>query len=52
MIVARLTMSSTEMLSTHNCYFFLNFGVNYLYERNNFSQKGLFLEWTRLTEES
>ena len=40
-----------EILSTHMCYFFLNFGVNYRHKRNNFSKKGTYLEWTRLTEE-
>jgi hypothetical protein len=42
MIVARLALSSMEILSTHNCYFFLNFGVKYAYKRNNFSQKGTY----------
>lgn len=42
MIVARLATSPREMLPTHSCYFFLNFGVNYAYKRNNFSKKGTY----------
>ena len=52
MVVARLAASSMKILSTRTCYFFLNFGVNYRYKRNNFSKEGTYLEWTRLTEES
>ena len=48
----RLATSSREMLPSHPCYFFLNFGVNYVYTHNKFSQKGLYCEWTRLTEKS
>ena len=46
MVVVRLATSSIEILSTHKCYFFLNLGVKYRYKRNNFYQKGNYLEWT------
>ena len=50
--MARTAMILIEMLSTHQCYFFLKFGVICVYKGNNFSQKGTYLEWTRLIEES